>query len=507
MTTSRIKNKISAIVSSQLPEFVRNENPIFVSFIEAYYKFVEQDKNSQEIIQNLLLYNDIDSTTEDFIKYFLSNYASILPENIIANKKLAIKRIKDIYESKGSPLSFQLFFRIVFNQEIRVNFPYENVLIPSGGNFLQRRSLRVSTGSTTLDSVSDLTNRFLRVTKNNQEFRTPIIDVRTISSTLSEIFLDVNFLATSYDVNDVVNVTDATESGGNVLFTGNIEPTTVTVTISETGLGFKKGQIYNITADGGLGTQILVNNVTSVGGINEVSFVNFGHSYDNDFNVQISNDKNVPDSSLVGRIINDNTNGFLSHGNVRHTANGQILSNFGSNTSVSSSGTSTLSDNTKAILNFTLGALAIFPGEFTTNKGFLSEPDIRLQNDLLYQPFAYELVTGLDINNFKDIVLDTIHPAGQRLFNNRELSDTLDVRSSVSTTSSDILTLTLFDQFAIDDSNVSTEQGIGLVDSIGPLADNGVAKSNVQTYFGETYCVNQDPDSADSYITGTTEFF
>ena len=144
MTTSRIKNKISAIVSSQLPEFVRNENPIFVSFIEAYYKFVEQDKNSQEIIQNLLLYNDIDSTTEDFIKYFLSNYASILPENIIANKKLAIKRIKDIYESKGSPLSFQLFFRIVFNQEIRVNFPYENVLIPSGGNFLQRRSLRVS---------------------------------------------------------------------------------------------------------------------------------------------------------------------------------------------------------------------------------------------------------------------------------------------------------------------------------------------------------------------------
>ena len=154
-----------------------------------------------------------------------------------------------------------------------------------------------------------------------------------------------------------------------------------------------------------------------------------------------------------------------------------------------------------------MGALAIFPGEFTTNKGFLSEPDIRIQNDLLFQPFAYELVTGLDINTFRDVVLDTIHPAGQRLFNNRELSDVLDVRTNISTTSSDIINLTLFDSFSVDDSNVGLESGIGLVDSTDTLFDGGIVSSNVQSYFAETYCVNQDPDSADSYITGTTETF
>lgn len=504
MATTRIKQKLSQIVRSQFPEFVQTDYNKFISFLEAYYQFVEQDQNSQELIQNILDYNNIDSTTTAFIKYFIKNYAEILPDTLLADKKLAVKRIKDIYESKGSTLSFQQFFRIVFNENIRVNFPYENVLIPSGGNFLQRRSLRVSTATGSRD---DIVNRFLRITKNNQEFRTPILEINQINSTLSEIFLDVNFLATSYEVSDVVTVTDATESGGNTLFTGNIEATTTQITITQAGTGFKKGQIYTINSSGGVGTKILIDNVTSTGAINEVSFLTFGHSYENNFNVQLSPDKTVPDTALVGRTLNDNTTGFLSHGNVFHTGNGQVIANFGSNTSASISGTIEVSDNTKAILDFTLGALAIFPGEFTTNKGFLSEPDIRLQNDLLYQPFAYELVTGLDINNFRDVVLDTIHPAGQRLFNNRELSDILDVRSNVSTTSSDIVNLTLFDSFTVDDSNVGTETGLGLVDTTDGLIDNGVVSSNVQSYFAETYCVNQDPDSADSYITGTTETF
>jgi len=505
MTTSRIKNKISAIVSSQLPEFVRNENPVFVSFIEAYYKFVEQDKNSQEIIQNLLLYNDIDSTTEDFIKYFLSNYASILPENIIANKKLAIKRIKDIYESKGSPLSFQLFFRIVFNQEIRVNFPYENVLIPSGGNFLQRRSIRVSTSTGTR---ANIVNRLLRTTVDNQEFSTPILEVNEINSTLTEIFLDVNFLATSYNVNDVVTITDATESGGTVLFTGNIEPTTISLSITNAGLGFKQGQIYAINQFGGSGTKILIDNVTSTGAISQASFSTFGHSYTGNFTVDLNKSKSVRETT-IGRTLVDNTAGFFSHGNVFNVTTG-ITKTFGNNTTAAVSGTSSITDPSEATIEFTTGALALFPGEFTTNKGFLSEPDIRLQNDLLYQPFAYELVTGLDINNFKDIVLDTIHPAGQRLFNNRELSDTLDVRSSVSTTSSDTLTLTLFDDISnVDDSGFTIARILGaqLVDETGTIVDSGTVASDEQSYFAETYVVNQDPTSADSYIAGTTETF
>ena len=115
MATTRIKEKLSQIVSSQFPEFVQSDHQKFIAFFEAYYKFLEQDQNPQEIIQNILDYNNIDFTTSAFIKYFLKNYAEILPDTLLADKKIAVKRIKDLYESKGSTLSFQLFFNIVFN--------------------------------------------------------------------------------------------------------------------------------------------------------------------------------------------------------------------------------------------------------------------------------------------------------------------------------------------------------------------------------------------------------
>ena len=195
MATTRIKEKLSQIVSSQFPEFVQSDHQKFIAFFEAYYKFLEQDQNPQEIIQNILDYNNIDFTTSAFIKYFLKNYAEILPDTLLADKKIAVKRIKDLYESKGSTLSFQLFFNIVFNQSARVIFPYENVLIPSGGNFLQRRSLRLSTGSGDRGNILD---RFLTTIVDNQEFNTPILEVNNINDQLTEVFLDINFLAPTY---------------------------------------------------------------------------------------------------------------------------------------------------------------------------------------------------------------------------------------------------------------------------------------------------------------------
>ena len=52
-----IKEKLSQIVSSQFPEFVQSDHQKFIAFFEAYYKFLEQDQNPQEIIQNILAYH------------------------------------------------------------------------------------------------------------------------------------------------------------------------------------------------------------------------------------------------------------------------------------------------------------------------------------------------------------------------------------------------------------------------------------------------------------------
>jgi hypothetical protein len=80
MATTRIKEKVSELVNSQLPEFIRSDYTTFVAFLEYYYKFLEQDQGAFELVQNARQYSDIDQTTESFVNYFLTNYAKDLPQ-------------------------------------------------------------------------------------------------------------------------------------------------------------------------------------------------------------------------------------------------------------------------------------------------------------------------------------------------------------------------------------------------------------------------------------------
>ena len=93
MATTRITEKISRLVSSQLPEFIRTDNSKFVAFLEYYYNFLEQDQGALEIVQNSQQYSDIDQTTDSFVNYFIANYAKDLPYTLQVNKPLLIKVI------------------------------------------------------------------------------------------------------------------------------------------------------------------------------------------------------------------------------------------------------------------------------------------------------------------------------------------------------------------------------------------------------------------------------
>lgn len=495
MATTRLTEKISAIVSSQFPEFIQKDHQTFVEFVELYYKFLEQDQNPQETIQNLQSYGDIDKTTDSFVQYFLKNYTTLISDTALADKKILIKRIKDLYESKGTKLSFEILFRLFYNEEVDVIVPYEFVLIPSDGTFDQRHSLRIKS---TTGERANLVNRSIRYIESGIEYVTPVVGTVELTTDTTEVFLDKSLLAPTYEIGRSVSVTDASE-GGNVIFEGEINPTTLGFSISQGGTGFKLGQVYTINFGGGVGTVVRVSNVSATGGVTDLKFLNFGHGYPNQiFSVVLDPTKTVSES---GDTIDDNTEGFIETGEVnvgnallqtyvtpkypsaaRYFEDGNIsylssqVVSFSTVTSVPASGTTGVANGLAAI-TFTVGALAKYPGEFTTNRGFLSEPDFRLQNDLLYQPFAYQLVTGTDINTFKDVVLQLVHPAGQRLFNNRNIEDVIDYRASVEIVSNSNINLELHDLIDILDADIGKQANL--------LVDNSVVMTqNITALFG-----------------------
>ena len=73
--------KTSLLIPSQLPEYIR-DNPDygnFVSFLQAYYEWMEQNGNATDRAKNLLNYTDIDATSSEFLKYYVNDFLPYFP--------------------------------------------------------------------------------------------------------------------------------------------------------------------------------------------------------------------------------------------------------------------------------------------------------------------------------------------------------------------------------------------------------------------------------------------
>ena len=68
--------KTSLLVNRQLPEFIRDEYPKFITFLEAYYEFLEQSgvsatsNNLVTTAKSLRNISDVDDSLEQFQSSF-----------------------------------------------------------------------------------------------------------------------------------------------------------------------------------------------------------------------------------------------------------------------------------------------------------------------------------------------------------------------------------------------------------------------------------------------------
>lgn len=136
--------KTSLAVRQQLPDFVVDNNELFVNFMEAYYEFLEQSLNPNDVIQNILDYADIDKTIEQFFSHLQNSILQPLPKNLLVDKVLLAKHIKEFYSTIGTEKSYKLLFRILFNDEIEFYYPKTDILKPSSGRWHAPRVIRIT---------------------------------------------------------------------------------------------------------------------------------------------------------------------------------------------------------------------------------------------------------------------------------------------------------------------------------------------------------------------------
>jgi len=93
--TANTNTAISTLVSSQLPAFVRDDNPLFKAFLEAYYEYMEQqvagDSGSTgrgKTVQRLKAldsYRTLTTTLDDFKAQLYSEFMQFMPAQLSAN--------------------------------------------------------------------------------------------------------------------------------------------------------------------------------------------------------------------------------------------------------------------------------------------------------------------------------------------------------------------------------------------------------------------------------------
>jgi len=143
-------NRISNLVNSQVPFYVRNDHRTFVAFMEAYYEYLQENKavlNQGRVVEraeNLLNYIDVDTTLTDFSQKFYANFLKLLPGDILTDKEVILKNVKDFYRSKGSEKSLKFLLRLLTDgNEADIYYPKLDILRASDGKWFIQKSLRV----------------------------------------------------------------------------------------------------------------------------------------------------------------------------------------------------------------------------------------------------------------------------------------------------------------------------------------------------------------------------
>jgi hypothetical protein len=296
-------NKTSFLVASQLPEFVRRDHPLFVEFVENYYKFLEQDGQLLYTTKNFDDFYDIDIINADvredemeghtdsangyhiLQQKFYDNFIKYIPSTSLADLDLILKHSKDFYRSTGSEKSVRFIARILFNKNADLYYPQTNILKASDGKWFVEKSLNVKDitvdGIANTDAFSRFVNTTIRGNTSNStakvEAVNPYYDAGTLITELKISGVEQDFTNGEKLFCTIEDEGVFKELAAN-LYSGIIVKTTVT----NPGSGYIQGASVPVEAANGQGAQIIISKVAKAkleGKIKAVTVVLPGAGY------------------------------------------------------------------------------------------------------------------------------------------------------------------------------------------------------------------------------------
>ena len=279
--------------TNKFPEFVEADHPVFKDFVEAYYEYMEKVNtgttssssdiykalpNPGALVSDVERHINIDDTLDSFVDYFRRQVIPIGIPDTLTDTRFIIKRMRDVYLSKGTPKSFRLLFRLLYNTDIDFFEPQQNIISASDGSYvtLNIAYFRIIDFSERLD---DITFRLAQL-RTDSDSNIGTIVAGTIvgrdedGNQIIKVQLADNY---SLELGDVYRVVDPVDS--RVFLRVRAVPTISQIDITDPGGLYTPASIIDIKSKQ-FGTTFKATPITNLTGrIDEVYVRNRGSFY------------------------------------------------------------------------------------------------------------------------------------------------------------------------------------------------------------------------------------
>ena len=431
--------KTSVLVNRQIPEYIREEYPAFINFVEAYYEFLETKQSSanNDLItsaKNLKTNFDVDASIDQFEDNFFNTYANLLPRDVRVDKATLIKNVLPLYLSKGSEKSFKFLFRMLFDEELDIIYPKNNVLRASAGNWVVDNKLRINQDIatvytcdgtvktfilaqySTLDDITIYVNGVVQTTGFllRKEYRKVIFTTAPANGSVVKIVyrtFNIDLLNNRKITGASSGATAIVERASRRIITDQLNlglPIELIIS-TKTLLGnFQNGEVVNTDIIDSNGVLISVQ-ATTFSIIRRINIINGGNSYNVGDVVVVSGGGSTIDATAIiddvfeGYIDNININ---SGGAVFTDASGiNVYGNAASFLSLVVDGVDTTGANAGNIISVSTDTISDFPGLniLDANYGFVGQKVInsnastRISDALTFQNLTVGPITNVKI--------------------------------------------------------------------------------------------------------------
>ena len=149
---TNVLNTESLRVEELIPEQLRESSESFISLIKDYYNHLNTEGLPTYEANRIVDEHDIDKVSAKYLDGIQGEIAKNIPDSAVMDRVSLYKKIIQYYTLKGSEESITTFFRLFFDEIVKVSYPRERLFELSSGDWKKEngdftRSFTVSVDS------------------------------------------------------------------------------------------------------------------------------------------------------------------------------------------------------------------------------------------------------------------------------------------------------------------------------------------------------------------------